>query len=128
MKRLVQREYDRLKQQIIFIREIDQAKNVLRQNRIADSSRRENDAEHSWHLSVMALLLYEYADEPVDVKKVIEMLLIHDIVEIDAGDTFAYDDEAHKDKAERERKAAERIFGLLPEDQEIRFRSLWEEF
>ncbi len=119
---------DRLARQISFILEIDKAKNVLRRSRILDESRRENDAEHSWHLAMMALLLSEYANEPVDVCKVIKMTLVHDIVEIDAGDTFAYDGPSHDDKEEREQKAADRIFGLLPEDQRDEMRSLWMEF
>jgi len=119
---------DRLEQQIRFILEIDKAKTVLRRSRILDGSRRENDAEHSWHLAVMALLLAEYAERPVDIARVVTMLLIHDIVEIDAGDTFVYDATSNADKDEREQKAADRIFGLLPEDQGRAFRSLWEEF
>lgn len=118
----------RLNAQIGFIVEIDKAKAVLRQNKVSDGSRRENDAEHSWHLCMMALLLAEYANEPIDVGKVIRMLLVHDLVEIDAGDTFAYDIDRQADKAERERAAADRIFGLLPEDQGKALRSLWEEF
>lgn len=119
---------NRLEEQIRFLMEIDKAKSVLRQSVLTDKSRRENDAEHSWHLAVMALILREYANEPVDLLRVIKMLLIHDIVEIDAGDTFAYDDAAHADKDEREKAAAERIFGMLPPDQGEELRSLWEEF
>lgn len=118
----------RLLKQLEFVREIDKAKGVLRQSVLLDHSRRENDAEHSWHLAVMAILLEEHAKEPVDLLKVVKMLLIHDIVEIDAGDTYAYDIKAHDDKEERERRAAERIFGLLPEEQGEEFRRLWEEF
>lgn len=118
----------RIEQQMRFLIEIDKAKSVLRQSLIADGSRRENDAEHSWHLAVMAVVLAEYADEPVDLSRVIKMLLIHDLVEIDAGDTFVYDEAALDTKQERERKAADRIFGLLPPDQESELRSLWEEF
>lgn len=121
-------ETSRLQQQMRFLIEIDKAKNVLRQSLISDGSRRENDAEHSWHLAVMAVVLAEYADEPVDLSRVIKMLLIHDLVEIDAGDTFVYDEAAQDSKLERERKAAERIFGLLPPDQKEELRSLWEEF
>lgn len=119
---------DRLTQQIAFILEIDQAKRILRQTHLLDLSRRENDAEHSWHLAVMAMVLAEHANEPVDLGKVIEMLLVHDIVEIDAGDTFAYGENGYDDKEEREQRAADRIFGLLPPDQGARFRQLWEEF
>lgn len=118
----------RLEQQLAFLIEIDKVKRVLRQNYLADGNRKENDAEHSWHIALMAVLLKEYAEEPVDVLKVMTMVLIHDLVEIDAGDTYAYDTEAAKSKTERELKAAGRIFGLLPEDQEEYFRSLWDEF
>lgn len=115
-------------QQMAFIEEIDRLKTVLRQTQIMDGSRRENSAEHSWHLAVMALLLAEHADEPVDALRVVKMLLIHDLVEIDAGDTFAYDTEGHGDKEERERKAAARLFGLLPAEQAAELWALWEEF
>ena len=119
---------DRLSQQITFIIEIDKLKSILRQTLITDGSRRENSAEHSWHLAVMAPLLAEYAPEPVNVERAIRMLLVHDIVEIDAGDTFAYDTHGNESKAERELQAADRIFGLLPEDQQREYRALWEEF
>lgn len=119
---------ERLAQQIAFIIEIDQAKRVLRRTVLMDKSRRENDAEHSWHLAIMALILSEYAAEEIDLLRTIKMLLIHDIVEIDAGDTFTYDEDAHKDKAEREQAAAERIFALLPKDQAAEMHALWEEF
>ena len=120
---------DRLASQIGFLVELDKLKQVLRQTWIMDRSRRENDAEHSWHLAVMAIVLKEYAaDESVDLAKVLKMLLIHDVVEIDAGDTFAYDTEGEKDKAERETAAAERLFGMLPRDQAAELRDLWEEF
>ena len=119
---------DRLSQQITFIIEIDKLKSILRQTLITDGSRRENSAEHSWHLAVMAPLLAEYAPEPVNVERAIRMLLVHDIVEIDAGDTFAYDTHGNESKAERELQAACRIFGLLPEDQQREYRALWEEF
>lgn len=118
----------RLDAQIGFILELDRAKQVLRQNTLADASRRENDAEHMWHLAVIALVLREYADAEVDIARVVEMLLVHDVVEIDAGDTFAYDDAGHLDKEERERAAAERIFGLLPDDQARWIWELWLEF
>lgn len=119
---------ERLRKQLEFIREIDKAKTVLRRSVLLDRSRRENDAEHSWHLAVMAILLVEYANEPVDLLKVVKMLLIHDLVEIDAGDTYAYDAKGNEDKYEREQRAADRIFGLLPQEQGEELRRLWEEF
>ena len=118
----------RLSQQIQFIVEIDKLKGVLRQTLLTDSSRRENSAEHSWHLAMMAMLLSEYAPAPVNVLQVIKMLLIHDLVEIDAGDTFCYDVQGNLGKAEREKQAAARLFGQLPVEQGIELRSLWEEF
>lgn len=118
----------RLTQQISFILEIDQLKQIYRQNLILDGSRRENDAEHSWHLAMMAVVLQEYASEPVDLSRVLQMVLLHDIVEIDAGDTFCYDVQAGLDKHEREQKAAKRIFGLLPSDQGEELKNLWLEF
>lgn len=118
----------RLTQQLQFVMEIDKLKRVLRQTLLTDSSRQENSAEHSWHLALMAVLLMEYAPEPIDVLRVIQMVLIHDIVEIDAGDTFCYDVQAHIDKAKREQQAADRIFGLLPDPQQAELRSLWDEF
>lgn len=118
----------RLRQQIEFIVEIDKLKAVIRRSYLAGVDRRENSAEHSWHLAVMALVLSEYADEDVDVLRVLKMVLIHDIVEIDAGDSFVYDGDQMMDKEEREQAAAERLFGLLPTDQEQEFRALWEEF
>ncbi len=118
----------RMKQQMDFIIEIDKLKSIFRQSLLIDGSRNENDTEHSWHIAMMAFILVEYANEPVDVQKVIKMLLIHDIVEIDAGDTYAYDEKGYEDKYEREIKAADRLFGLLPEDQTLEFRRLWDEF
>ena len=118
----------RLEQQIQFLVEIDKVKNIFRQTYLADGNRKENDAEHSWHIALMAFLLKEHVEEPVDVMKVIIMVLIHDLVEIDAGDTYAYDAAGATDKREREGKATDRIFGLLPKDQGIYFRELWEEF
>lgn len=118
----------RLEQQIAFLMEIDKVKNVFRQTYLADKNRKENDAEHSWHIAIMAMLLQEYANEPVDVLRVVMMVLIHDLVEIDAGDTYAYDVEGAATKRERELNAAERIFGILPDDQRKYFRELWDEF
>lgn len=119
---------ERLKQQIQFITEIDKIKHIFRQTYLADAGRKENDAEHSWHLALMAVLLQEYAEEKVDISRVVSMVLIHDLVEIDAGDTYAYDEAAALTKKDREKKAAARIFGLLPEDQGVQMRALWEEF
>jgi len=119
---------ERLEKQIQFIVEIDKVKNIFRQNYLADGERKENDAEHSWHIALMAYLLQEYSEKPVDVSKVMLMVLIHDLVEIDAGDTYAYDAAGAETKRQREEAAADRIFGLLPEDQGRYFRELWEEF
>ena len=120
---------DDLQKQVEFIVEVDQMKQIFRRTKLIDETRYENDAEHSWHVSVMAILFQEHANEPdLDIARVLKMLLIHDIVEIDAGDTFAYDVEGHKDKREREEKGAERIFGLLPEDQGDELYALWIEF
>ncbi len=111
-----------------FILEVDKVKHIIRQTYLADGSRKENDAEHSWHLALMAVLLKEYANEEVDLAKVIPMVLLHDLVEIDAGDTYAYDQAGLATQRARETKAADRIFGMLPEDQGTKFRNLWEEF
>lgn len=111
-----------------FCREIDKEKQIGRQTYLADGTRKENDAEHAWHMAVMTLLLSEYANEEIDVLRTMSMLLIHDLVEIDAGDTYAYDEEAKKDQQERERRAADRIFAILPEDQAEKLRALWDEF
>lgn len=119
---------DRLKKQFEFCLEADKEKFIGRQTYLSDGIRKENDAEHAWHMALMALILSEYANEEIDVLKTISMILIHDIVEIDAGDTYAYDVEAKKTQKEREEKAAERIFGMLPEDQQVKFRALFEEF
>lgn len=118
----------RLEQQIAFIIEIDKVKNIFRQTYLSDGKRKENDAEHSWHIALMAVLLQEYAETKVDVLKVMTMVLIHDLVEIDAGDTYAYDTEGAQTKRDREVRAANRIFGMLPEDQGAYFRALWDEF
>ena len=119
---------NRLEQQLQFILDIDNVKKIIRQTPLSDASRKENDAEHSWHIALMAYLLQEYAEEPVEVSKVMLMVLIHDLVEIDAGDTYAYDEEGAKTKDEREKKAADRIFGMLPEEQGMYLKALWEEF
>ena len=119
---------DRLQQQIAFLLEVDKLKQIFRQTYLLDETRKENDAEHSWHFAMFALILVEYAPEPVDILKVIKMALVHDLVEIDAGDTFLYDEAGNADKAEREAKAAERIFALLPAEQGVEMRALWEEF
>lgn len=119
---------ERLEQQFEFIREIDKEKFIGRQTYLTDGVRKENDAEHAWHMAIMTILLNEYANEEIDVLKTVTMLLIHDIVEIDAGDTYAYDEEGKKTQKEREQKAAERIFGLLPEDQGRKLKEIWEEF
>src|SRR5688572_6162224 len=117
---------DRLSKQLQFIIELDKLKSVYRRTYLIDADRRENSAEHSWHLGLLAMVLSEYSNEPVDTCKVVKMVLIHDVVEIDAGDTYIYD--AQGNKLERERIAAERIFGMLPSDQAEEFRNLWEEF
>lgn len=120
---------DRLARQMRFALEVDKLKNVLRRTYVTESGRAENSAEHSWHIVLMAVALAEHSNfARLDVLRVIKMLLIHDVVEIDAGDTFGYDTAGHADKREREVKAAERIFGLLPTDQAADFRALWEEF
>ena len=118
----------RLHQQIQFILEIDRLKQILRQTLLTDSSRRENSAEHSWHLAMMAFVLVEYAPAGTNLLQAIKMLLIHDIVEIDAGDVACYVVQGNSDKAEREQRAADRIFGLLPPDQATELRALWDEF
>lgn len=119
---------DRLKRQVEFIVEVDKLKGILRKNRITVDDRRENDAEHSWHLSMMAPLLVEYVPEDVNLLKVFKMLVIHDLVEIDAGDTFAFDEKGYVGKFDRELEAAKRIFGILPEDQCKELLELWHEF
>ena len=121
-------EKSRIDRQFDFIREIDKEKFITRQTFLSDAKRRENDAEHAWHMAIMTLLLSEYANEEIDVLRVISMLLIHDLVEIDAGDTYAYDEEGKQTQRVREVKAADRIYGILPEDQGEKLRELWEEF
>jgi putative hydrolases of HD superfamily len=119
----------RLEKQLAFILEIDKLKTILRQTHILDRTRRENDAEHTWHLTMMAIILLEHAKDPkLDLLRVLKMLIVHDLVEIDAGDTFAYDTKGYEDKEERELKAAQRLFGMLPKDQEEELMGLWKEF
>ena len=118
----------RLAEQIAFLIEADKLKSILRRTPLADASRPENSAEHSWHLALAAMVLREYAPAGFDLQRTLELVIVHDLVEIDAGDTFAYDVSAQETKAERERAAADRIFGLLPADQRDRIRRLWEEF
>lgn len=119
---------DALLQQIAFIKEIDKLKYILRRTKLFNSDRHENDAEHSWHLAMMTLILAEHSDQPVDILKVLKMVLIHDIVEIDAGDTFIYDTVKNHTNTDEELLAAKRIFGLLPEKQAKEFIAIWEEF
>ena len=120
---------DRFEKQLQFLIEVDKMKNVLRQTLLADKSRQETDAEHSWHFALMAMTFYEYAYSPdIDILKVLKMALVHDLVEVYAGDTFAYDEEGNKDKQDRENKAADKLFCLLPQDQAMEYRALWEEF
>lgn len=120
---------DRLGRQIAFMVEVDKLKEVFRQSRLINSGRQENDAEHSWHLCLTVILLAEHANTPdLDVLRVLKMVILHDLVEIDAGDTFAYDEAGRADQHERECIAADRIFGLLPEDQAAAFRQYWDEF
>lgn len=119
---------ENLRRQIDFIKEIDKIKYIQRRTKLFNSDRRENDAEHSWHLAIMAIILSEHSDNNIDLFKVIKMVLIHDIVEIDAGDTFIYDQNKNHDNTEEELKAAERIFGILPERQAKEFIQIWTEF
>ena len=117
-----------LMRQLAFVVEVDRLKEILRQTPVASGARRENSAEHSWHLALMAGVLASYAAEPVDLLRVLRMLLIHDVIEIDAGDTFAFDQGANATKQEREERAADRLFGMLPPGQDTAFRALWDEF
>jgi len=121
-------EQDRLQKQLWFLMEIDRMKTVLRRNVIADKSKQEDDAEHSWHMAVMAMVLFEYAPKGTDLLRVLKMALIHDLVEVYAGDTFCYDKTANQEKETRERDAADKLFGLLEADQAEEYRALWEEF
>ena len=120
---------NRLQRQMTFILEVDKLKQILRQTPITNNSRQENSAEHSWHITLMGILLIEYAGDPqIDVLQIVKMLLIHDLVEIDAGDTFCYDDQAREDQHQRELQAAKRIFNLLPTDQAAQMMALWDEY
>lgn len=121
-------DFERLEKQLEFIREIDKEKLIKRQNYLTDCETHENDAEHAWHMAIMVLLLKEYSNTDIDVLRTISMLLIHDLVEVYAGDTYAYDEEGKKTQAEREAKAADKLYSLLPEDQEDYLKSLWLEF
>jgi putative hydrolase of HD superfamily len=117
-----------LRSQLAFIERLDGLKSVIRRNYLSDGSRQENSAEHSWHVAVMAWVCADQADEPVDVDRAVRMLLLHDVIEIEAGDTYVYDVEARRDQEARERAAAERLFGLLPENQATEFLALWNEY
>ncbi len=119
---------ERLKKQLDFALEIDKEKNILRQTHLSGHGRNENDAEHAWHMAIMAYLLREYSNEPVDITRVMLMCLIHDVVEIDAGDTYAYDEEGKKTQKAREEAAKERIYSLLPEDQKEELAAIFDEF
>ena len=121
-------ETNRLEQQFKFILEADKEKSILRQTLLSNGKDHENDADHAWHMALMCILLSEYANEPIDLLRTISMILIHDIVEIDAGDTYAYDPQAVSTQRAREEKAAERLYGMLPNDQGNKLRTLWEEF
>ena len=121
-------EKDRMKKQWEFALEIDKEKYIGRQTWLSDGKRKENDAEHAWQAALMAVVFSEYANENIDVLKTVLMILIHDLVEIDSGDTYAYDEEGKKTQRQREERGADRIFGMLPEDQGKQFRALWEEF
>jgi len=121
-------DHERLQRQLTFILEADKLKGVIRRTFVPGQDRYENSAEHSWQVALMACILAEHAQQPVDACKVMKMMLVHDLVEIDAGDTYVYDASANTDKAEREQKAADRLSGLLPEDQAQELRALWEEF
>jgi putative hydrolases of HD superfamily len=125
---LPERIGERLRQQLVFIIEADRLKTVLRRSPLAAADRRENDAEHSWHLALMATVLAEHADEEIDVGRVVQLVVVHDLVEIHAGDTFLYDDAMAATQQQRETEAAELLFGLLPPDQAARMRALWDEF
>ncbi len=128
MLNTIKMDYEILLKQIDFIKEIDKVKYIQRKTKLFNSNRNENDAEHSWHLAMMAMVLAEHTNEAIDILKVIKMVLIHDIVEIDAGDTFIYDTQKNHANTDQERQAANRIFGLLPQGQSEDFIAVWEEF
>ncbi len=119
---------DRLKKQLEFVLEIDKEKNIFRQTHISGHGRNENDAEHAWHMAIMAYLLREYSNDPIDITRVMLMCLIHDVVEIDAGDTYAYDTEGKKTQKAREEAAKERLYSMLPDDQKEELMTIFEEF
>ena len=119
---------EKLRSQLAFIVRLDELKSVIRRNHLADGSRRENSAEHSWHVALMAWVCADQADEPVDASRAVRMLLLHDVVEIEAGDTYVYDVEARRDQEERERVAAAQLFGLLPAEQAAEYLALWNEY
>ena len=119
---------ERFQKQLSFSLELDKEKNIFRQTHLSGHGRNENDAEHAWHMAIMAYLLREYANTEVDITRIMLMILIHDVVEIDAGDTYAYDPIGKKNQKERELQAADRLFNMLPEDQAAEFRALWDEF
>ena len=123
-------DFPRLERQLEFLREADKAKSVFRNTLLLDASRRENDAEHSWHMAICAILFAEYLDEPItNMNRLLQMIMLHDVVEIYAGDTLTYANAAEKDaQSDREKDAADKIFAILPEDQGKEFRSLWDEF
>ena len=125
---MIEKMDERLRKQLDFVLEVDKEKNIFRQTHLSGHGRNENDAEHAWHMALMAYLLKEYANESVDITKVMLMCLIHDVVEIDAGDTYAYDAEGLKTQKDRENKAKERIFSLLPDDQKAELIALFDEF
>ena len=128
LEAFIQSSNIRLDQQLRFTAEIDKMTSILRRTILVDGSRRENDAEHSWHIAVMALIFEEYAAEPVDISRAVKMCVVHDLIEIYAGDTFAYDAAGNADKAEREAAAADKLFAQLPSELGAEIRSLWEEF
>lgn len=119
---------ERLKKQMDFALEIDKEKNVFRQTHLSNHGRNENDAEHAWHMALMAYILKEYSNEPIHIERVMIMCLLHDVVEIDAGDTYAYDEESKKTQADREQKAKERIYSILPKDQKVELMAIFDEF
>ena len=124
----IKSDFSKLERQLIFIAEMDKMKNILRRTLITNSSRRENDAEHSWHIALMAVILEEYAAKPVNMSRVLSMLVVHDLIEVYAGDTFAFDVEENIEKESREKIAADKLFGILTDEQGSYLRSLWEEF